>query len=151
MKLKRIFSIFLAVLMVVTCLSACQTGGTQTSSTSSNVSTSSSQNVSSEDFSNSSYSSSSSLPVGSDADKTDDEFNNTSSENAPKPGDNMTDAEKEASGLYDKVWVPDVEGETDEDNPNVSEDYNYANSIVNDKETFQYLYENDHYPTQIQV
>lgn len=144
MKLRRIISIFLAVLMVVTCLSACQTGGTQTSSTSSNVSTSSSQNVSSEDFSNSSYSSSSSLPVGSDADKTDDEFNNTSSENAPKPGDNMTDAEKEASGLYDKVWVPDVEGET-EDSSKVSEDYNYANSLVNEKDSFQYVYENDWY------
>ncbi len=145
MNLKRIFSIFLAVLMVVACLSACQPTGTTQSGSSSNVTTSNSQNVSSEDFSNSSYSSSSSLPVGSGTDKTEDEFNNNSSENAPKPDDNMTDAEKEASGLYDKVWVPDVDGETEEDSTNLSEDYNYNDSPLIEKETFQYLFENDWY------
>lgn len=144
MKLKRIFSIFLAVLMVVACLSACKPNGTLQSSSSSNVTTSNQQNISSEDFSNSSYSSSSSLPVGSEADKTEDEFNNTSSESAPKPDDNMTDAEKEASGLYDKVWVPDVEND-EEDSTNLSEDHNYNDSPLNEKETFQYLFENDHY------
>ena len=138
MNLKRFFSLFLAVLMMVACLSACQGAGTSSNVTSANVSNVSS-NLNSTD-------STSSLPIGSEADITDDEFNNAGeNDSTPTPGDSMTDEEKEASGLYDKVWVPDVEGEVEEDSPYVSEDYNYADSLLNEKDTFQYLFENDWY------